>query len=338
MEFSRLAFVALLLASFAGCSDDVASETRHGPDAAAAGVGGAGGSGGGEKSEADAAKPPDGGVERCADGLPRGTPSAQHLILALNPSAEGVTVCPNGDVFVSRTTDGQILRVPLDGSAPEVWTTHARRQWAGIACDAKGVLFAADFGMDAPTAVRIATKDDPGTPLPAIDNGPSYQGLNGIVAVDGLGIYASDTNVGMIVRFAEIPGGTFEASLAADNLPKANGLAYDPSSRKLYVALTWLAQIVSFEVAQDGSLGARKDEWTGFGPDGVAVDESGDLYAANYLGGYVARLADDAKIATLTGPASLAFRGGTLLMTEYNNRGAAPGALHAVDLGVCGAR
>lgn|GEM_PF-5515169 len=70
--------------------------------------------------------------------------------------------------------------------------------------------------------------------------------------------------------------------------------------------------------------------------DGLAVDEAGTVYVADYSAGTLVRLSDDEIIATLPTPASLAFRGGTLFVTDYRlNQPDAEGGLYSIELGLC---
>ena len=155
---------------------------------------------------------------------------------------------------------------------------------------------------------------------------------------------------GLIVRFAEVAPGRFEGSVVQDGLPGANGLAYDPRLKTLYVVLTGMlnesgiadSSVESFPLHDDGTLGVRTTLWTSpnwlDGADGLAIDEHGVLYRANQLSGTVNRMSDEAVIAKVPNPASLAFRGGTLLITDFKMLGPlqGPGGVYSVSLGVCG--
>lgn len=299
----------------------------------------------GEPSATDAGTPTkdataggDGAVDpnRCADGFPRGTPSEQRLVRAFSPALEGVAVCPNGDVFVSQPDEAKIFRVPLDGSEPELWTTLPGHQPLGMDCASDGVLYAADFGNKDASVFRIAAKNDPGAPLPKIAGDKGYGAMNGVAAVKGVGIYATDgsnTLSGRIVLFAERSPNVFEASVAKGGLAFPNDVAFDATTKRLDATLTVNSQVLSYPVAADGALGDRTIPWSGTfavdALDGLAVAEDGDRYVARYLNGFVARTSGG-KVAEMKEPKSLAFRGGTLLVTGATG-------LFAVDLGVCGA-
>jgi hypothetical protein len=287
----------------------------------------------------------------CADNLARGTASTTaRLVAKLTNSPEGVTVCPNGDVFVALfgflSDHADIIRVPLDGSEPELWTTLAGREIAGLTCDRKGRIFGAGLDTSEPSFVFMVTaKGDPGTRLPVPSGSAQLISGNGIIAIeglDGLIVYASDNVANLIARWKETSDGEFEATIAATEVVGANGLSYDPKTQKLYVGGSQENNIVSFDVAPDGSLGAPEVAWTGPDPqgyvDGTAVDENGVVYAAYWSTGNILRTSDNKVLTeTVANPASLAFHGGTLLITDFKMLDGSEGGLYAIDLGVCGA-
>jgi sugar lactone lactonase YvrE len=283
----------------------------------------------------------------CADGFARGSAHPQtRLVASFTPSPEGVTVCPDGDAYVMLDGSGEIWRVPFDGNGPERWASVGGRQAAGLACDEHGRLFAAAFAIrNDPSAsvsvVLIEARDSRPRQLPPPSDGTTLNGLNGIVAIPGLGVYASDTLGGLVVRVRETAPDTFETTVLARDVDGANGLAYDSAHRKLYVVGSLVPGVFAFDVATDGTLGTRTAVPIANAltfPDGVAVDETGTVYVAYYFSGSVVRASDGANVAELSNPASLAFRGGTLLITDYKLADpTAAGGLYALGLGVCGA-
>jgi hypothetical protein len=282
----------------------------------------------------------------CPDGHPRGTAQTTNrarTIASTTPSPEGVTVCPNGETFLALDPSGEIWHVPLTAS-PERWATLGDRRPAGITCDDRNRLFVATFSSKSGKAISlgpvlITSKDAEPIELPQPQGAPPIAGLNGIVAADGVGVYMSDTNNSNILLAQETDEGVFETREVARDVTLANGLAYAPSTRKLYANASGAWQLLQFDVAADGALGQRKsiDVPFMFFMDGVAVDELGELYVADWLGGNVIRIGTGRSVARVANPASLAFRGGTLLITDYKLGDAQQeGGLYAVDLGVCG--
>ncbi|HTU59293.1 MAG TPA: SMP-30/gluconolactonase/LRE family protein [Polyangiales bacterium] len=294
---------------------------------------------------ANAGPAADGGDDLCSDGFARGEAAQRpRKIASMTPSPEGVTVCPNGDVFVARDPSGEVWRVQLDGQQ-DLWASLGDRRPAGITCDEKGRLFVATFstqsGKQASLGpVMISGKGADPIELPQPTAAKPISGLNGIVAVPGVGVYASDTSNNNIVFWQETAENVFGASVVASDVALANGLAYAPSKRALYVNASGAWQLLQFTVAEDGALGDRRDVPVPLMlfMDGVAVDEKGDLYVADWLGGSVTRISTRRSVLRLANPASLAFRGGTLLVTDYKLGDAqSKGGLHAIDLGICGA-
>jgi sugar lactone lactonase YvrE len=241
---------------------------------------------------------------------------------------------------------GEIARVPLDGSEPEIWVSYTGRLFGGLTCDRKNRIFAAGIDFNNPTyVVMVTAKDDPGTPLPVPSGNTQLLMGNGIVAIDrpeGLLVYVSDNSTNLIGLWKELPDGQFEATIAATNVVGANGLAYDPKTNKLYAGGSQANNVSSFEIAQDGSLGAPQVVWTrseaGY-VDGISIDENGVIYVASWTTGEVIRTSDEKVITTeIVNPTSFAFRGGTMLITDFKILAGIEGGLYTVDLGVCGAQ
>lgn len=140
------------------------------------------------------------------------------------------------------------------------------------------------------------------------------------------------------MRVHEASPGEYVSEIVARDIPIANGLAYDTVHRKLYIASSLDFAVYAFDLTEDGALMQRSKVKTASGSffDGVAVDQNGEVYAADYFFGNLVRLSDSKIIASLPTPASTVFRGGTLLVTDYRlNQPDAEGGLYAVDLGVC---
>ncbi len=308
-------------------------------------------------AESDADSDADRDAERdpslCPDGFPRGAGSSGlSEVASLSPSPEGVTVCPDGDAYVSLAAAHQIWRVPGDGTEPTLHTTLGDRMPAGLTCDEAGRIFVADFGLDesspAAACLRVDFGGHEGLVLPNTVGGEPLADPNGIIYLPGMGVYMSDSANGWIVRFVEEAPDTYSATLVASGpalrglVAGSNGLAFHADVGKLYVAISFPPSVQSFVVARDGSLSAATEEWipplgSRLQPlDGVAVDETGELYVAKYFNHEVVRTSDHTTVAAFTNPASLAWRGGTLLITSYVMGVDAIGGLHALDLGVCG--
>jgi sugar lactone lactonase YvrE len=293
----------------------------------------------------------------CPDGFARGAfqPNSR-LVHALNPGPEGVGVCPDGTVLASA---GEVLwRASLDGGAPTSFASLPGRSLEMIQCDAAGRIFVADISPMFDMLALRPRRFDPAVMMLAPDAGAAVAlkapaderadltGFNGLLAIPKLGLYASDMLAGVIVRYRERAPGVFEASVVARELLGANGIAYDAKRSLLYVAVTGMVltrdRVVAFHVGSDGTLGRVQEVWSSaelHGTDGLAIDEQGVLYRADQLHGAVVRMSDDRVIARVPNPASLAFRGGTLYISDFKMLGAlqngGEGGVYAVELGVC---
>jgi gluconolactonase len=93
----------------------------------------------------------------------------------------------------------------------------------------------------------------------------------------------------------------------AKDIQFANGLAVSPDGKLLYVAETRTAIILRYEIRPDGSLGPRETfvDLKGvlrqggqrrYTPDGVRIDEGGNLFIALYDGGGYAIVEPDGRL------------------------------------------
>jgi gluconolactonase len=90
--------------------------------------------------------------------------------------------------------------------------------------------------------------------------------------------YAGDTQAKQNV-FRATPAGAL--SVVDDTIEKPNGIALSPDQKLLYVASAAGNYINTYEVAADGSTSNKKQFTAVIGPDGIAVDDAGNLYVAS---------------------------------------------------------
>jgi sugar lactone lactonase YvrE len=112
----------------------------------------------------------------------------------------------------------------------------------------------------------------------------------------------------------------------------SNGIVTSPDGSVLYVADTLISVVWQFDLASDGSLSNRRSfiEWPDDGgPDGLAVDSEGFVWAALHHGMAVARVDPDGKeqqrIAVPRPTTSVCFGGDdlrTLFVTTAGDHGA----------------
>lgn len=135
-----------------------------------------------------------------------------------------------------------------------------------------------------------------------------------IVRSDGT-IYFTDPSYGGTKQlafegvFRVDPAGN--PTLVAMGLTRPNGIALSPDEKTLYVADEPAGKIVKFPVNNDGSTGTVSDFVLTPNPDGITVDDDGNVYSASKNGVDVFR-SSGTKIGTIPvpeQPANVAFGG-----------------------------
>jgi sugar lactone lactonase YvrE len=98
----------------------------------------------------------------------------------------------------------------------------------------------------------------------------------------------------------------------ADGIECPNGIAVSPDEKTLYMAETFAAQILAFDIEADASLSNRR-VWASFGektwtelpemlasttllPDGIALDAEGAIWATDCHGSGVTRVAEGGEV------------------------------------------
>ena len=124
--------------------------------------------------------------------------------------------------------------------------------------------------------------------------------------------------------------------LVADDMQRPNGVVLSPDQSTLYVADTMKSEIRAYALSEDGSTGTPETfaSTTGAGPDGMAIDELGNLYVTTTAGIEVHRPDGTyvGAIALPEKPTNCAF-GGADRRTLYIT---GPSALYSVQRVVSG--
>jgi gluconolactonase len=161
----------------------------------------------------------------------------------------------------------------------------------GLAVDPKGRLIVAE---SAARRVTLIENDGTATTLAERFEGNRLNQPNDLVVRSDGTVYFTDPAFGDAVAKAELefrgvfrisPHGDLTAERRGDVTEEPNGVALSPDESMLYVADYAADEIWVFEVAPDGSLSdARTFVTTGSGPDGVAVDDAGNVFVATIEG------------------------------------------------------
>lgn len=239
---------------------------------------------------------------------------------------EGVCAAPDGAVWASDRTslvaridaDGGIRRLGSGASAPN-----------GLALDRRGRIVIAEFGLgallrlDPATGLvdMVATEVDGRairTPnVPAIDVEGRIWCTNSTNRTDRRLSLGEDLDDGFV--FVIDPDGG--SRIVADGLHFANGCAFSPDRRWLYIAESATRTIVRAPVLPGGELGApdRFGSELDATPDGLAFDRAGNLWVTLLiernalvvvdLDGQAYTVAEDPEGTTMRAPSNLAFGG-----------------------------
>ncbi|MDI1443140.1 SMP-30/gluconolactonase/LRE family protein [Polyangium sp. 6x1] len=187
----------------------------------------------------------------------------------------------------------------------------------GLAIDQNGLLVSCEH-----SGRRVSRELANGTLASIAD---AYQGKklnspNDVIVHSNGTVYFTDppygladpglSELGFYGVFRVTPAG--EVTLVADDMERPNGIALSPDEKTLYVADTATGELRAWPVNADGSLGAaNKLVTTSQGPDGMAVDEKGNLFIATSAGVEVYSPAGKlyGAIAVPQQPANCAFGG-----------------------------
>ena len=128
--------------------------------------------------------------------------------------------------------------------------------------------------------------------------------LNDMVVSGNGDAYVGDTGFNMSAGEKPRPGRLIHwragapASVVAEDLVFPNGCVVAPDGSHLLIAETMAHRITRFEIASDGSLGARSPFASlDSPPDGMCMDADGALWVALPLQGKFVRITQDGRIA-----------------------------------------
>lgn len=266
---------------------------------------------------------------------------------------EGVVFDRAGNAFVSDTRHGTIYRIGRDNQ-PVVWAKTPAPNGHKILPD--GTHLVCDKG-----AVRRFAAD--GKPLPDAStecDGTPLRAPNDLTIDPAGGFYFTDPggsgrkNPIGTVHYVDPQGKTHKI---ADGLAFPNGIVLRPGGKTLLVAESEHNRVLEYPVLAPGKLGERKifatlpakqGEQIENAPDGMALDEHGNLFVAHYGMRTVQVLGPDGKLlrsypgGNLT-TSNVAFTGpnmDTLYITgALADEAASPGGIWKLELkGVRGLR
>lgn len=263
--------------------------------------------------------------ETVANGIP-GVVAAGTTIEHLGDGfqgTEGPIALPDGGFVFTETQANRITRIAEDGSVSTFLDDTNGSN--GLAFTADGDLVTVQtveprVGVIHPAErVRVLADGYQGVPL----NRP-----NDLVVDRRSGVYFTDPGVRPPPGEAAKPTAVYyvapdgSITLIANDIERPNGIQLSPDEKVLYVANTDGDYVLAYDVAEDGTVGTRRnfaklagvrttDTGVLSGADGLAIDADGRLYVATTAGIQVFDAAGTALgvIALPKAPQNLAFAG-----------------------------
>jgi sugar lactone lactonase YvrE len=238
---------------------------------------------------------------------------------------EGLAVHPDGSIWCGGDR-GEIYRIEGDGSKFElVGSTEGFN--LGMVFDKDENLYICDLGASAIFKLNTKTKNlvklsKPGLGM-KIPNYPILDAKRNRLLVSdshephvpGPGIWQIDLSTGV-------------GSLWCDEVfDFANGMVFSPDGNSILVVESWGKTISRIEINSDGSAGNKSIFLENIDaiPDGLALDDIGNLFIACYepsrimcldTSGKMGILVEDNDAHLLCHPTNIAFRGSELFTTN----------------------
>lgn len=331
-------FALSLLASACGDDDDT---TPASPDGSADVDDGSGTDDGTDDADTDA----DGDDGDDGDD---GASTVVAFDAASGELPEGVAVDDDGNVYVSLSPIGRLLRVPAGSSTPEVvgqvdGLAEGDFGLIGLAAGADGIVYGGVFSTN-PEAHGVWAFDTGAGTAERVEGSEAIVFPNAI-AIDGDAIYVSDTigpaGAGAIYR--SVAGGAVEVWAESELLAGTGELEFgfpigangvDVHDGTLYVGVTEPGTVVTIPIGDDGNageaelfvdLGADAPDGAIVVADGIDVDDDGTVYVASPGTHEIFAVGSDGEVTTvataddgLDVPTSVVVSDGALYIVSFS--------------------
>lgn len=199
---------------------------------------------------------------------------------------EGPTTDTLGNLYFSQfdpnnDLNSTIWKVPPTGAATPFYSSLEGSN--GMEFDPQGRLVACQN-----MAVRRINANGTTTTLAADGNGLSLHRVNDLSIGSTGAMYFTNHATGNNVFFMNAAGKvTTFTGVAGNNFKTPNGVEWIEEKKQVYVTMDGPAAVYRYDVNDDGSLKNEKLFASVKEPDGLTVDELGNLYIASYNDGAI---------------------------------------------------
>lgn len=194
---------------------------------------------------------------------------------------EGPAADAEGNVWFTDIPNERILKFDVATGKAEIMRSRTGRA-NGLAFDAKGRLHACEGGNRRVTR----PEGDKAVVLADAFEGKKLNSPNDLDLDEKGGVYFTDPRYGKRDDLEQTLEGVYYVNpdgkvlRVIDDLKRPNGVVLSPDGRTLYVADNAAGAIFAYDVKDDGTVGKGREFARAQGPDGIAVDTQGNLYAA----------------------------------------------------------
>lgn len=203
---------------------------------------------------------------------------------------EGPAWHPDGYLLFSDIPNNRIIRVNADGKHSD-WMTESGGT-NGIVCDQSGRIYAAQGDLQRVARLEAGPNGhgQVATVIAETFDGQPFNKPNDLAVDNHGGLYFTDPNYRQQPLSQPVEGvyyvnGEGKVTRIIANLPRPNGILVSSDGKTLYVANINLRQIMAYPIVAPGQVSEGRVIFTGDekldgnGPDGMALDERGNIYA-----------------------------------------------------------
>ncbi|MFV0443645.1 MAG: SMP-30/gluconolactonase/LRE family protein [Planctomycetaceae bacterium] len=203
---------------------------------------------------------------------------------------EGPAWHPEGFLLFSDIPNSRIIRVNADGSHSD-WTTSSGGT-NGLMCDQAGNVYAAQGERQRVVRMRNAANGQAEfvSVLAETFDGQPFNKPNDLAIDTDGGLYFTDPNYRQAPPSQPVQGVYYvsasgKVTRVVADLPKPNSILVSPDGKTLYVANIEQRKIMAYPIVAAGQLSeptllfTGDESLDGNGPDGMALDSEGRLYA-----------------------------------------------------------